>query len=134
MAPSVSAHPTDKNVTRLETFSLTCEGIGRPIPEIMWSHNGSAVNLDQEHVSALSMSSPQKASNTLTVSMADTNTSGLYHCTVSAPGASMESKSALVLVQGETYRVFWVLIITFTYLWYTLLCRSSRGTSECNSC
>ena len=102
VAPSVSMHPTDINVTRLRSFSLTCEGTGRPVPEIKWSHNGSAIDLNQEHVSALSMSSPQKASSTLTISMADTDFSGLYHCVLSISGASMRSNNALVLVQGET--------------------------------
>ena len=102
VAPSVSVHPTNTNVTRLRTFSLTCEGAGRPIPEIKWLHNGSDIDLNQEHVSALSMSSPRKASSTLTISMADTSFSGMYHCTVSIFGVSMRSNSALVLVQGET--------------------------------
>ena len=101
MAPRVSIHPTDTNITRLETFSLICEGTGNPTPEILWVHNGSVIDLEQEHVSVLSITALQRANNTLTISMADTNTSGLYHCTVSVAGATVRSRSALIFVQGE---------------------------------
>ena len=99
-APRVSIHPTDTNVTKFQAFSLICEGTGNPIPEILWAHNGSIIVPDQEHVSVLS-TALQRAYSTLTISMADINTSGLYYCTVSAAGETERSTSAVVFVQSE---------------------------------
>ena len=101
MGPAVSIDPADTNVTRFQNFSLTCEGTGYPTPEILWVQNGSVIDLNQEHVSLLSLRGLEKTSSTLTISMADTSTSGLYHCTVSVEGLTVKSRSALILVQGE---------------------------------
>ena len=103
MSPRVSIHPTDTNVTRLQTFTLICEGIGNPIPEVLWTHNDSVIDPAKEHVSVLSLIAHQRASNTLTISMADVNTSGLYYCTVTVAGEAVRSRSAFVFVQGEPY-------------------------------
>ena len=104
MAAMISIHPTSTNVTQFETFSLICEGTGNPIPDIIWAHNDSVIDTVQEHVNVMSVIiALQRAHSTLTISMADANTSGLYYCNVTVVGETVRSRSALVFVQGKSH-------------------------------
>lgn len=100
MNQRISVHPAGTNVARLESVSLTCEGIGY-FPEIKWFQNGIAIEENNNNTRIIKYSSAQKATSNLSILVADIKHSGNYHCSLSVLDFIMESENALVLVQGE---------------------------------
>lgn len=91
-----------KNVTVIESITLTCAAIGVPIPDITWIHNGTAVDLDNTDI-VTTPSTPGRVSSTITIMFAAPNNSGYYACNATSSVAvydTVMSEQALVLVQG----------------------------------
>ena len=104
VAPEVTVSPQDTNVTSFEELTLTCGGMGFPIPTITWFQNGSAIDQDLENTTIYTTvsTSSMNISSTLTIAMAMVNDSGTYHCNLSSLNyLDAMTEEALVLVQSK---------------------------------
>lgn len=136
VAPAISDHPNDLNVTIMEEFFLSCEANGFPIPNIVWQLNGT----DIEFLNATPFSGSgsgsgsnsglgsgslipiqvteeyrvRSVSSTLTISMAMTNDSGNYTCLIISPLSEFSpilTQPARVLVQGMCSRLTGIVFV-----------------------
>lgn len=103
VAVLVDEDPQDSNVSRADTFTLTCTASAYPLPNITWLHNMTTV-MENVSVSISQTTMARSVTSELTVENATTTDSGDYLCRVGAPpGTSFnttDSDTALVLVQG----------------------------------
>ena len=106
VAPLLLVGPSAVNATLSENFTLMCNTSGYPVPAIIWTHNGTTVN-EEENGRATIISeniTSRSVRSTLTVSMAVTNDSGDYTCIVTSSIGDFQnitSGPVTVLVQGE---------------------------------
>ena len=95
------------NATLSENFTLVCSASGYPVPTIIWTHNGTLVNKDENDRATiiLELMGLRSVMSTLAVSMAAINDSGDYACIVNSSIDNFQNITAgpvTVLVQGET--------------------------------
>ncbi len=111
--------PLSLNVTITDSFSLSCEAEGFPVPSIVWLLNGTEIQLpnitifsgsgsgDSIPIQVTERVAVRSISSRLDVAMAMTNDSGSYSCSIvsSVPAyVAIVTASALVLVQGTPTR------------------------------
>ena len=107
VAPLLLVGPSAVNATLFENFTLVCSTSGNPVPTIIWTHNGTLVNEDENDQATiiLELMSLRSVLSTLAVSMAAINDSGDYACIVISSIGDFQNITAgpvTVLVQGET--------------------------------
>ena len=104
VAPLLLVEPSAVNATLSENFTLVCSASGYPVPTIIWTHNGTIVNEDENNQDTIiaNMISSRSVRSTLTVSMAAINDSGDYTCIVTSDFQNLTAGPVTVLVQGET--------------------------------
>ena len=107
VAPLLLMGPSAMNATLSENFTLVCNASGYPVPTIIWTHNGTLVNEDENDRATiiLELMGLRSVMSTLAVSMAAINDSGDYACIVNSSIDNFQNITAgpvTVLVQGET--------------------------------
>ena len=105
VGPVITVSPMDMNVSiDVHDIVLTCAAIGVPIPNIMWIHNGSAIDIDDMNITVeTTPMEPGMVSSTITIPSAAANNTGSYACNATSGVEFYDpvmSEPALVLVQG----------------------------------
>jgi len=92
--------PQTQNVTTGESFMLTCNATGYPVPKIEWRQNGTSYTIrDPSVVTIAPTEELQSTSSVITVTNAATSDTGLYQC-VATNGVDTDIENATVIVQG----------------------------------
>ena len=101
---AIDRPPEDLNVSREDSFSLTCTASSYPLPNITWLHNMSEV-IEGDRITISQNSTDRLVTSILSISNAMTTDSGDYVCRVGAPPGTtfndINSEAVLVLVQGK---------------------------------
>ena len=85
-----------------DTFSLTCQAIGKPIPEISWYFNNVLMtNSTRYAISEISLN-PITKNSTITILSAKQSDMGTYKCNA-INLASTSSSSVLMIVNGKCF-------------------------------
>jgi len=92
--------PQTQNVTIGESFKLTCNATGYPVPTIEWRQNGIPYTIRDPSVITIMLTEElQSTSSVITVTNATTSDTGLYQC-VATNGVDTDIKNATVVIQG----------------------------------
>ena len=106
VAPLVLTEPSATNATISENFTLNCNASGYPVPTILWTHNGTTVDENENDRATITPSTGSRSVlSVLTVSMGAINDSGDYACIVSTSVNDFQNITGdpvTVLVQGKT--------------------------------
>ena len=109
VAPLVLTEPSATKATISEDFVLTCNASGYPVPTILWTHNGTTVDENENNRATIAPSTGSRSVlSVLTVSMGAINDSGDYACIVSSSIDEFQNitgGSVTVLVQGKTGQI-----------------------------
>ena len=92
--------PQTQNVTAGQSFMLTCNATGYPVPTIEWRQNGTSYTIrDPSVISIIPTDGLRSNSSVITVTNATTSDTGLYQCVATnVVGADIEN--ATIIVQG----------------------------------
>ena len=85
-----------------DTFSLTCQATGRPIPSIRWYFNGIPMANTTDYVISEISLNPTTTNSTLTVICAQKSDMGTYRCDASNV-VSTSSSSTTLIVHGKHF-------------------------------
>ena len=109
VAPLVLTEPSATKVTISEDFTLTCNASGYPVPTILWTHNGTTVDENENDRATITPSTwSRSVLSLLTVSMGVIADSGDYACIVSSSIDDFQNITGgpvTVLVQGKTGQI-----------------------------
>ena len=114
VAPLLLMGPSDVNATLSENFTLVCSASSYPIPNILWTHNGTMVNEDENDRATIipELITLRSVTSTLTVSMAAINDSGDYTCIVTTSVIqNITAGPVTVLVQGKARTLIYLATI-----------------------
>ena len=88
---------------------MTCNASGYPVPTILWTHNGTIVDENENDRATITPSTGSRSVlSVLTVSMGAINDSGDYACIVSTSVNDFQNITGgpvTVLVQGKTGQI-----------------------------
>ena len=101
VAPLLLTEPSATNATISENFTLACNASGYPVPTIMWTHNGTAID---DRATITQSTALRSLLSLLTVSMGVVNDSGEYACIVTSSVndfPNITGGPVTVLLQGK---------------------------------
>ncbi|XP_065904155.1 cell adhesion molecule DSCAML1-like isoform X2 [Dysidea avara] len=90
--------PQTQNVTAGQSFMLTCNATGYPVPTIEWRQNGTSYTIrDPSVISIIPTDELRSNSSVITVTNATTSDTGLYQCVATnVVGADIENATIIV--------------------------------------
>ena len=98
--------PQTQNVTAGQSFMLTCNATGYPVPIIEWRQNGTSYTIRDPSVITIAPADELRSnSSVITVTNATTSDTGLYQC-VATNVVVTDIQNATVIVQSE-YQDIW---------------------------
>ena len=93
--PEFTSHPVNLTVEEGNNVTLSCNGIGNPLPSFSWTINGSAVNTTANPRISLSLENKQ-----LTITNVKRTDSGnQYRCVANSTIETITSNAATLNVQ-----------------------------------
>ena len=100
VAAVIVESPMTQNVTSGESFYLTCNATGYPVPTIEWRQNGTSYTIRDPSVITITPADELGSnSSVITVTNATTSDTGLYQC-VATNVVDTDMETATVTVQG----------------------------------
>ena len=100
VAAVIVESPMTQNVTAGQSFMLTCNATGYPIPTIEWRQNGTSYTIRDPSVITIAQTDGLRSnSSVITVTNATTKDTGLYQC-VGTNVVDTDIENATVTVQG----------------------------------
>jgi len=100
VAAVIVESPMTQNVTAGQSFMLTCNATGYPIPTIEWRQNGTSYTIRDPSVITITPTDELRSnSSVITVTNATTSDTGLYQC-VATNVVDTGIENATVTVQG----------------------------------
>ena len=100
MAAVIVDGPQSQNVTAGQSFNLSCNATGYPVPTIEWRHNGTSYTIRDPSVITITPTDGLRSnSSVITVTNATTSDTGLYQC-VATNEVDTDIENATVTVQG----------------------------------
>ena len=100
MAAVVVDSPQTQSVIAGESFDLTCNTTGYPVPTIEWRQNGTSYTIRDPSVITITPTDGLRSnSSVITVTNATTSDTGLYQC-VATNVVDTDIENATVTVQG----------------------------------
>ena len=106
MATVIVDSPQTQNVTAGQSFMLTCNATGYPVPTIEWRQNGTSYTIRDPTVIAITPTDElQSNSSIITVTNATTSDTGLYQC-VATNVVVTDIQNATVIVQSEYHNIW----------------------------
>ena len=92
--------PQTQNVTAGQSFMLTCNATGYPVPTIEWRQNGTSYAIrNSSKITVTPTDELQSISSAIAVAIATTSDTGLYQC-VATNVVDTDIENATVTVQG----------------------------------
>jgi len=98
VAAVIVESPMTQNVTSGESFYLTCNATGYPVPTIEWRQNGTSYTIRDPSVVTI-IDGLRSNSSVINVDNATTSDTGLYQC-VATNVVDADIENATVTVQG----------------------------------
>ncbi|XP_065904165.1 hemicentin-1-like isoform X3 [Dysidea avara] len=104
VAPVIMESPQTQNVTAGQSFMLTCNATGYPVPTIEWRQNGTSCTVRDTSVITITPTDGLRSnSSVITVTNATTSDTGLYQCVATnVVGSDMENATVVVQAPGFT--------------------------------
>ena len=100
VATVIVTSPQTQNVTAGQSFMLTCNATGYPVPSIEWRLNGSSYIIDDPSITTITLTEGLRSSSSnITVTDAMTNDTGLYEC-VATNVVNNDTQDANVTIQS----------------------------------
>ena len=99
VATVIVTGPQTQNVTAGDSFILTCNATGYPVPSIEWTLNGTSYIIDPSVATITPMERLRSNTSVLTVSNAMVNDTGIYQC-VATNVVNNDTQDANVTVQS----------------------------------
>ena len=98
--------PQTQNVTAGQSFVLTCNATGYPVPIIEWRQNDTSYTIRDLSVITITPTDELRSnSSVITVTNATTSDTGLYQC-VATNVVDTDIQNATVIVESE-YQDIW---------------------------
>ena len=100
VGPVIVTSPQTQNVTAGQSFTLTCNATGYPVPSIEWTLNGTSYVI--KNSSATTVNATEELSfivSVLEVSNAMINDTGMYQCKATNV-VNNDTQNANITVQG----------------------------------
>ena len=111
--PELSKPPCEYFTNQTNSFNFTCEANGEPVPNIIWSLDGTRINSPNSSKYMISYSvNGTLATSLLTVMNAQLSDVGVYFCVANNTIGRDERKSAILTVNGKCTTRTFVLILT----------------------
>ena len=88
-----------QNVTAGQSFTVTCNATGYPIPSIEWTLNGTFYIIDPPFTTITVTEGLRSNTSILVVSDAMTNDTGIYQCTATNV-VNSDTQDATIIVQS----------------------------------
>ena len=102
VATVIVTGPQTQNVTAGQSFMLTCNATGYPVPSIEWTLNGTSYVIRNSSVTTITVTEGLQSNTRLSViavTNAITNDTGIYEC-VATNIVNTDTQDANVTVQG----------------------------------
>ena len=99
VAPAIVTSPQTQNVTAGQSFSLTCNATGYPVPSIEWTLNGTSYIIDPSVSTITPTEGLRSNTSVLVVRNAMVNDTGIYQC-IATNVVSNDTQDANVTVQS----------------------------------
>ena len=99
VATVIVTGPQTQNVTAGNSFTLTCNATGYPVPSIEWTLNGTSYIIDPSVATITPMERLRSNTSVLAVSNATTNDTGIYQC-IATNVVNNDTQDANVTVQS----------------------------------
>ena len=100
VATVIVTGPQTRNVTAGDSFTLTCNATGYPVPSIEWTLNGTSYVIRNSSVTIITVVEGLRSNTSvLTVSNAMTNDTGIYQC-IATNVVNNDTQDANVTVQS----------------------------------
>ena len=99
VATVIVTGPQTQNVTAGQSFMLTCNATGYPVPSIEWTLNGTSYTSRDSSVTITVMEGLRSNTSVIEVTNAITNDTGIYEC-VATNIVNTDTQDANVTVQG----------------------------------
>ena len=99
VATVIVTGPQTQNVTAGNSFILTCNATGYPVPSIEWTLNGTSYIIDPSVATITPMERLRSNTSVLTVSNAMVNDTGIYQC-IATNVVNTDTQDANVTVQS----------------------------------
>ena len=101
MVAAIVDSPMTQNVTSGESFYLTCNATGYPVPIIEWRQNGTSYTIRNPSViTIIPIDGLRSNSSVVNVDNATVNDTGLYQC-VATNVVGTDTQNVTVTVQSE---------------------------------
>ena len=106
MAAVIVDSPVTQNVTSGESFHLTCNATGYPVPTIEWRQNGTSYAIRDPSVITIRPTDGLRSNScVINVDNATVNDTGLYQC-VATNVVDTDTQNAIVTVQSECVNTY----------------------------
>ena len=99
VATVIVTGPQTQNVTAGNSFTLTCNATGYPVPSIEWTLNGTSYVIDPSVATITPMERLRSNTSVLAVSNAMVNDTGIYQC-IATNVVNNDTQDANVTVQS----------------------------------
>ena len=99
VATVIVTGPQTQNVTAGQSFILTCNATGYPVPSIEWTLNGTSYIIDPSVATITPMERLRSNTSLLAVSNAMVNDTGIYQC-IATNVVNTDTQDANVTVQS----------------------------------
>ena len=99
VATVIVTGPQTQNVTAGQSFILTCNATGYPVPSIEWTLNGTSYIIDPSVTTITPMEGLRSNASVLAVSNAMVNDTGIYQC-IATNVVNTDTQDANVTVQS----------------------------------
>ena len=99
VGPVIVTIPQTQNVTAGQSFTLTCNATGKPVPNIEWTLNGVPYVIRNYSDTTINVTGLSYNASVLKVSNATINDTGIYQC-IATNVVSRDTVDANVIVQS----------------------------------
>ena len=99
VATVIVTSPRTQNVTAGQSFSLTCNATGYPVPSIEWTLNRTTYNIHPSVATITPTEGLRSNASVLVVSDAMVNDTGIYQC-IATNVVNTDTQDANVTVQS----------------------------------
>ena len=99
VATVIVTGPQTQNITVGQSFMLTCNATGYPIPNIKWTQNGISRNSSSSNYNITVIKGLHSNTSVITITNAMTYDTGIYQC-VATNIVNNDTQDAIVIVQS----------------------------------
>ena len=100
VATMIVTSPQTQNVTARQSFMITCNATGYPVPSIEWRLNGTSYIIRDSSITTITLTEGLRSNTSnITVTNATINDTGIYEC-VATNVVNTDTQDSNVTVQS----------------------------------